>query len=60
MASKVLERLKEKSVVVGSMAAGVEVKLLKDHITLAVTDEVVQEMLLSYIRKDFKEYIFGG
>jgi V/A-type H+-transporting ATPase subunit E len=60
LASKVLEKLKEKSVVIGAFNAGVEIKLLKDQITLAVTGEVVQEMLLSYIRKDFKEYIFGG
>jgi V/A-type H+/Na+-transporting ATPase subunit E len=60
LASKVLEKLKEKSVVIGAFNAGVEIKLLKDQITLAVTGEVVQEMILSYIRKDFKEYIFGG
>jgi V/A-type H+/Na+-transporting ATPase subunit E len=58
LAREVLEKLKEKSVVVGTLSGGVEIKLLKDHITLAVTDEVVQEMLAAYIRKDFRDFVF--
>lgn len=58
LASEVVQALKEKSVVIGTMTGGVEVKILNDNITLAATDEVVQEMLASYIRKDFRDFIF--
>ncbi len=58
LASEVLKRLKEKSVVIGTLAGGVEVKLLKNNVTLVLTAELVQETLATYIRKDFREFVF--
>jgi len=56
----VLERLKEKSVLIGSMTGGIEVKLHKDNITIDVTDAALKELIANYIRKDFREMIFGA
>ncbi|MBS0647669.1 MAG: V-type ATP synthase subunit E [Verrucomicrobia bacterium] len=59
LASDVIQRLKEKGVLVSSIGGGIEVKLLKDNITIDLSDETVKELVAAYIRKDFREFIFG-
>lgn len=59
LAKQLLERLKEKSVLIGPMKGGVELKLHKEKITVEMTDEALQEMIGSYIRKDLREFLFG-
>lgn len=59
LAKQILEKLKEKSVLVGPMKGGVELKLHKERITVEMTDEALQEMIGSYIRKDLREFLFG-
>jgi V/A-type H+-transporting ATPase subunit E len=58
LASEVLQRLKEKGVLISSLGGGVEVKLLNDNITIDLSDETIKEMVAAYIRKDFREYLF--
>lgn len=60
LAQEVLEKLKEKSVLVGPMTGGIEVKLHKENITIDITDAALKELVANYIRKDFREMIFGA
>jgi V/A-type H+/Na+-transporting ATPase subunit E len=59
LASEVLKKLKEKSVILSTIGGGVEIKLLKNQITIDLTDETIQEMIATYIRKDFREFVFS-
>jgi V/A-type H+/Na+-transporting ATPase subunit E len=56
----ILDKLKEKSILVGPFAGGVEVKLHKENITIDISDVAVKELVANYIRKDFREMIFGS
>ncbi len=56
---EILEKLKEKSVLVGPLTGGIEVKLHKENITVDISDSALKELVASYIRKDFREMIFG-
>lgn len=60
LASEVIQRLKEKGVLISSMGGGIEVKLLNNNITIDLSDETVKELVAAYIRKDFREYLFGS
>ncbi|MBY0530017.1 MAG: V-type ATP synthase subunit E [Rhabdochlamydiaceae bacterium] len=59
LAKEIIERLKEKSVLVGSITGGIEVKLHKENITIDITDAALKEIVSGYIRKDFREILFG-
>jgi len=56
---EILEKLKEKSVLLGSMTGGVEVKLHKENLTIDISDRALKELVAGYIRKDFRTLIFG-
>jgi V/A-type H+-transporting ATPase subunit E len=58
LAQNILQRLKEKEVVLGSMQGGVAVKLHKENITLDITDVALKELVSQYIRKDFRDMLF--
>ena len=60
LAHDILEKLKEKSVLVGSMTGGIEVKLHQENITVDITDAALKELVANYIRKDFRQMIFGA
>ena len=60
LASEVLQRLREKGVLLSSMGGGVEVKLIQDNITLDLSDATLCELLANHIRKDFRDYIFNS
>ena len=60
LAHEILERLHEKSVLVGPLTGGIEVKLLKENITIDMSDAALKELVANYIRKDFRELIFGS
>ena len=55
----ILNRLKEKSVLIGPLTGGIEVKLHKENITVDISDAALKEMIANYIRKDFHEFFFG-
>lgn len=59
LAGDVLNRLKEKSVLIGPMAGGIEVRLHDEDVTIDISDLTIKEMVASYIRKDFRELLFG-
>lgn len=58
LASEVLQRLKEKGVLISSLSGGIEVKLVDHNMTIDLSDEAVRELVATYIRKDFREYLF--
>lgn len=60
LSHEILERLKEKGVVLGTMKGGIEVKIHKDNITIDVTETALKELVANYIRKDFREILFGA
>lgn len=60
LAHEILEKLKEKSVLVGPLTGGIEVKLLKEKMTIDISDAALKELVANYIRKDFRELIFGS
>ena len=60
LVKEILDKLKEKSVLVGPLTGGIEVKLHKDNITIDMTDAALKELVANYIRKDFRELIFGS
>lgn len=55
----VLQRLKDKGVLLGAMAGGVAIKLHKDNITLDITDAALKELVSQYVRKDFRDMVFA-
>lgn len=60
LAHEILNKLKEKSVLVGPLTGGIEVKLHKENITIDISDVALKELVARYIRKDFRELIFGA
>lgn len=59
LSHEIIEKLKEKSVLVGPLTGGIEVKLHQENITLDISDAALKELVANYIRKDFRELIFG-
>lgn len=60
LAKEIVEKLKEKSVLLSPIGGGIEVKLRKDNITLDLSDTALNELVANYIRKDFRETFFEG
>lgn len=60
LAKDVLERLKEKSVLLGPMAGGASVKLHGKNITLDISDAALKDLVAQYIRKDFRDLFLGA
>lgn len=60
LAHEILERLKEKSVLVGPLTGGIEIKLHNENMTIDVSDAALKELVANYIRKDFRELIFAS
>jgi V/A-type H+-transporting ATPase subunit E len=59
LAAKILERLKEKGVLLSSMGGGVEVKIINQNMTIDLSDTAFKELVGTYIRKDFRELLFN-
>lgn len=55
----VKKRLKNRPVEIGGFAGGAQVKLAGKNLTIDLTDQVLKELISSYMRKDFRKLIFG-
>jgi V/A-type H+-transporting ATPase subunit E len=55
----VRKKLKDGPLEVGSFAGGAQVKLVGRKMTLDLTDQALKELLANYMRKDFRQTIFG-
>lgn len=54
----ILDKLREKSVVVGNFTGGVKLKLHDRNLTLDLSDQALKELVGQYVRKDFRKIIF--
>lgn len=59
LAQEVFKRLGQGVVSIGDFAGGAKVKLVDKTITLDISDQAIKELLASYVRKDFRELLFG-
>lgn len=59
LAKEILEKLKEKSVLLTPIGGGIEVKMRKENITLDLSDTAIKELVSGYIRKDFRDLFLG-
>jgi len=60
LTSKILDRLKEKGVLLSSIGGGVEVKINDQNMTIDLSDTAFKELVANYIRKDFRDLIFNS
>lgn len=58
LTQRFLERLKEKSVVLGDFNGGMQIKLHDRKITIDVSDLSLRELLAEFVRRDFRELVF--
>lgn len=59
LSREILEQLKEKSVLLSSLGGGVEIKVVDENMTIDLSDNAFKELIARYIRKDFRELLFG-
>ena len=59
LGAKILDKLKEKGVLLTSIGGGVEVKIIDQNMTIDLSDTAFKELVASYIRKDFRNLIFN-
>lgn len=55
---EVLQRLSEKTALLGTFAGGVQVRLKESAMILDITAEVLKEIVARYIRKDLREILY--
>lgn len=60
IAQSILQRLKEKSVLISGAGGGVSVKIHNRNIVIDISDAAIREILMQFIRKDFRELFFGS
>jgi hypothetical protein len=41
------------------MQGGIAVKLVKENITIDITDQALEEWVSKYVRQDFRKILFG-
>lgn len=58
LVSRFLDRLKEKSVVLGDFDGGMQIKLHDRKITIDISDRALRELIAEFIRRDFRDLIF--
>ena len=56
----IVERLKEKSVLIGEFQGGAEVKIVDQNITIDITDEALKALVASFVRDDFRSVVFSN
>lgn len=59
LASNILNKLKEKSVVLGEISGGVKIRLENKKMTLDISNAEIESLLKRHLRKDFRSRMFG-
>lgn len=54
-----LQKLNGQSVLLGEFTGGVRLKVVDKQMTLEISDTAIKDMLVNYIRKDFRKLVFG-
>ncbi len=60
LAKGIVDRLKEKSVEIGDIMGGAQVKIVDKNLTVDMTDEALKTLLANFIREDFRSVIFAA
>lgn len=58
LVDQVLKQLKEKSVVIGDLSGGVQVKLHDKKFTIDMSEQALKDLITRHIRKGFRDLIF--
>lgn len=53
-----IDRLQEKSVILGDFDGGVQINLRDRRITIDISDRIVRELIANFIRHDFRDLVF--
>ena len=56
---KVIDKLKENSVVLGDFYGGAKIEMKDEKITLNISDEAIRDLVANYIRRDFRDKLFA-
>jgi len=56
----VLKRLKDKGLSLGDFGGGTQVRVINKKMTIDMSDDALKELLANYVRKDFRQQIFGS
>jgi len=59
LGKKVVEKLREKAVILSAISGGAEVRVEGKNFVIDLSEEALKEMVASFVRKDFRELIFG-
>ena len=60
LAKGIVDRLKEKSVEIGDITGGAQVKIVDQNLTVDMTDEALKTLLANFVREDFRSVIFAA
>jgi len=60
LAENVLKKLETGSVMVGDFKGGAQLKILDKKMMVDMSDEVLKELLSTFIRKDFRKLVFNA
>jgi len=55
---KIIERLREKAVVLGDFSGGVKVRLHNQRLTIDLSEESIKELVSNFVRKELRETLF--
>jgi V/A-type H+-transporting ATPase subunit E len=59
LTAQILNKLKDNSVALGDFFGGVKVRLEGKKMTLDISNAEIEDLLRRYVRKDFRELLFG-
>ncbi|MDJ0651657.1 MAG: V-type ATP synthase subunit E [Simkaniaceae bacterium] len=54
-----IEKLKSKSVEVGEIGGGAQIKIIDQNLTIDMSDEALKELFARFVRDDFRSMIFA-
>ncbi len=60
LGANILEKLHDKSVLVSDIGGGIAVKLHRERMTVDISLATLQEAVARFLRKDFRELLFGS
>jgi V/A-type H+/Na+-transporting ATPase subunit E len=58
LGSKIIEQLKNKEILLGEFEGGVRIRLEKNNLTIDLSDEALRDLIVEYVREDFRHLFF--
>jgi V/A-type H+/Na+-transporting ATPase subunit E len=59
LSKTIIERLKERQILIGDFKGGIKVKIHDANMTIDISDETIKDLLMEYVRMDFRRMIFN-